>query len=140
MIAINSLICLDFDHVEPLNLKHKTSDQVLLRKSCTATLTCIPPSSNIFPVKWTNLSMKTRIRSRRFPNGSLEIRNAGRSDSNSRITCEFTSDQGVSGKRAIGILVLQSGIYGNLFFNPTMIFAYYSKRNFTRKKQNNELL
>ena len=113
-IAINSFICLDFDHIEPLNLKHKTSDQVRLRKGSTATLTCIPTSSNIFPVKWTNLPIKTRMRSRRFPNGSLEIRNAGRSDSKSRVTCEFTSDQGVSGKRTIGILVLQSGM--EIFF------------------------
>lgn len=106
----NSLFFKDFDHVEPLNVKQKTSDEVRLRKGCTATLTCIPTSSNIFPVKWTNLPVNTWRRSRRFPNGSLQIRNAAESDSDSRVTCEFAADQGVSGKRSIGIHVVQSGM------------------------------
>jgi hypothetical protein len=101
---------LDFDRIEPLSLKHKASNEVRLKEGSTATLTCSPTPSDAVEVIWKNISRKTGERCRKLPNGSLEIRDISQSESTLRITCEFSSDKGVSAKRSIGIHVAQSGM------------------------------
>ena len=110
---------LDFHRYEPLRLIHKTSDEVRLEEGSTATLTCLPTPPVTLPVNWKNLSRKTEERSRKLPNGSLEIRNISQSESNTRITCRFSPDQDVSAKRSLGIYVARSG----RCFKSTLLFA-----------------
>ena len=104
-----AFILLDFHRIEPLRLIHKASDEVRVEEGSTATLTCLPTPPVTLPVNWKHLSRKTVERSRKLPNGSLEIRNFSQSESNIRITCKFSSDQDVSAKRSLGIYVARSG-------------------------------